>query len=99
MGGAKKKRSRTTCPDAPLLPLGFGLGRCVAAFAILGPVERKSVSYEPASDMRPTNCADRDRALVSFAIYLDAFDVALQDRTGNTLAADAADHPVELRVL
>ena len=43
---------KPTCPHAPLLPLGFGLGRCVAAFAILGPVER-----------RPTDGAHRHRAL------------------------------------
>jgi hypothetical protein len=59
-----------------LFPLGFGLGRCVAAFTILGPVERKSVSHKPVSDIRPTDGADGDRALVSVAIYPDAFDGA-----------------------
>jgi len=49
----------TTRPHAPLLPLGFCLRRCVAAFAILGPVERKSVSHKPVSDIRPTDGADR----------------------------------------
>jgi len=59
-----------------LLPLGFGLGRGVAAFAILGPVERKPVSHKPVSDIRPTDGAARHHALVSVAIYLDAFDRA-----------------------
>jgi hypothetical protein len=53
------------------------LGRCVGAFAILGPVERKSGSHKPVSDIRPTDGADRHRALVSVAIYLDAFDGAM----------------------
>ena len=59
-----------------MLPLGLGLRRCVAAFAILGPVEREAVSHKPVSDIRPTDGADGHRALVSVAIYLDAFDGA-----------------------
>jgi hypothetical protein len=59
-----------------LLPLGFCLRSGVAAFAILGPVEREPVSHKPVSDIRPTDGADRHRALVSVAIYLDAFDEA-----------------------
>jgi hypothetical protein len=66
----------TTCPHAAWLPLGLGLRRCVAAFAILGPVEREAVSHKPISNIRPTDGADRYRALVSVAIYLDTVDGA-----------------------
>ena len=59
--------SEATGPTSPLLPLGLALRRGVAAFAVLRPIKRKSVSYKPVGEIRPTNSADRHRALVSVA--------------------------------
>ena len=71
---------KTTGPHAPLLSFCFSLGVGIATFAvlgpILGPIERKPVSHKPISYIRPTNGANRHRALPPVAIYLDAFDGA-----------------------
>jgi len=63
----------------------------VAAFAVLGPVERKSVPNKPVSDIGPTNGTDRHRSPISIAIYLDAIDEPtineVEQRIGRLLSA------------
>ena len=68
--------SKTIGPHATLFSFCFSLGVRIAAFAVLGPVERKPVSHKPISDIRRTDSANRHRSLPPVAIYLDAFDGA-----------------------
>ena len=54
----------------PSISLSFG----VAAFTVLGPIQREPLPNEPITNIRPTNVADRHQALIPIPVYFDALD-------------------------